>query len=281
MIPEASKKLLKSCAPYYLAGILWVVCMKYFYSHAGSDDLLWILSPTARWVRILGGLSFEYQSGLGYVNHFYRFVIAASCSGIQFMIILNAMLLFSFLHRLKSRKGRMLWTLGALGGSYVLTILINSIRILTAIHLPVLFSQADLWNAWLTPHRLHAMIGVAVYFSALLICYLSVDRMLLHLLKSGPATVIQNSLSETDLCPALPVPLRTWGLPLFWYLLVLLVLPLLNGAIRKDCRGFTEYTIMILAVCSVVIGIFLAAGCAAKHFRQSHPVRKRKGSQSW
>lgn len=75
---------------------LW---LKYRYSHAGSEELLWLLAPVAWWAGSLGGLSFVHEQGVGYVEHAARFIIAPSCSGVQFLIIALAVFLFSFVHR--------------------------------------------------------------------------------------------------------------------------------------------------------------------------------------
>ena len=83
----------------YLMGFSLILGMKYLYSKADCESLLWILGPTARWVELLSGIPFVYEPGFGYANHGLRFLIAPSCSGVQFMIITAAMLIFSFSHR--------------------------------------------------------------------------------------------------------------------------------------------------------------------------------------
>ena len=76
-----------------LTALLLIVCVKYWRRFAGSNELDWLLAPTARWVEILSGLSFEKIPHLGYLNHSVRLIIAPSCSGIQFMLIAFAVLL--------------------------------------------------------------------------------------------------------------------------------------------------------------------------------------------
>lgn len=246
---ERYKVILKTCGLDYIAGAAWILGIKYFYSQAGSDDLLWILTPTAWWVRTLGGLPFEYQSDLGYVNHALRFVIASSCSGVQFMMILGAMLIFSFVHRLKTHIGRIGWLFGSLSASYVITILVNSLRILLAIYLPPLFTEAGLWNRFMTPERLHSMIGVVVYFSALLVVYGMVNNFFIFIGKSSDTTICQL---------ANPVEKTSYSLvaPLFWYLFIVLGLPFLNGAGIRNRQSFWEYALLIVAACGGVMMVF-------------------------
>lgn len=89
---------------FYSIGSLILLGMKYFYSQADAGNLRWILGPTARWVETLSGIPFVYEPGMGYANHGLRFLIAPSCSGVQFMIITAALLIFSFSHRVGSRR---------------------------------------------------------------------------------------------------------------------------------------------------------------------------------
>lgn len=83
---------------FYLIGFFLLFGMKYYYSQADAENLRWILGPTAGWVEILSGIPFVYAPGMGYVNHSLRYLIAPSCSGVQFLIITAAMLIFSFVH---------------------------------------------------------------------------------------------------------------------------------------------------------------------------------------
>lgn len=85
---------------FYLMGFFILFGMKYYYSQADVRSLRWILGPTARWVEALSGIPFVYVPGMGYANHGQRFLIAPSCSGVQFLIITAAMLIFTFVHRL-------------------------------------------------------------------------------------------------------------------------------------------------------------------------------------
>lgn len=252
---ERYKTILKTCGLYYLIGATWILGTKYFYSQAGSDDLLWILTPTAWWVRVLGRLPFEYQPDLGYVNHALRFVIAASCSGVQFMMIQGAMLLFSFVHRMKTYVGRVGWLLLSLSASYVITILVNGLRILLAIYLPPWFTEARLWNKYMTPERLHSMIGVVVYFSALLVVYGVVNKLFV-----AADRQISDSKKDADFSPPMPhsfIPsIIKYASPLFWYLFIVLGIPFLNGASHENRQGFWEYTLLIVAVCGAVTVVF-------------------------
>ena len=97
---EKSKNVIRQNLAFYLASILILLGMKFFYSGAGCRQLKWLLAPTAGWVGILSGIPFSYEPGAGYINHNLRILIAPSCSGFRFLTITFAMLSFSFLHQI-------------------------------------------------------------------------------------------------------------------------------------------------------------------------------------
>ena len=152
---------------FYLFGVLTILGMKLFYSGATSDELDWALAPTTRWVSILSGIAFKKAPGVGYINHDIKFIIAASCSGVQFMIIVWATLFFSFTHKISATWGKILWFGSSLVSSYIYTILINGIRIFLSIR----YQATNAMGGLLTSERLHTIEGVLVYMSSLLIIY--------------------------------------------------------------------------------------------------------------
>lgn len=226
---------------YYLFGFLALFAMKYFYSRADSDALIWILSPTARWVTTLSGIDFVYEPGAGYLNDTLHILIAPACSGVQFMMIVLATLLFSFVHRMGFyRYGRMIWTLTNMVIIYPLTILVNGLRIIIAIYLPPFFTKYGLYGEILTPKRLHTAIGVVVYFSALLAIHRSAEIFVSHLtLQYSETSNLTNALHLLQ--------------PVFWYFLLVLGIPFLNRAYAKNGAAFTEYALLVSFLCGVVL----------------------------
>lgn len=225
---------------FYIIGIFTILGLKIFYSNAGSEELFWILAPTTKWVSILTGIPFHYDPGEGYVNHQLLYVIAPSCSGVQFMMITTAMLIFSFVRFMPSFRSGLYWTLGSLLASYVLTIPINALRIILLFYLPDFFEVQGYYNHIITPERLHTGVGVVVYFTALLVIY----RLALRLCNR-----ISGTASQTPL----------WGkclLPAFWYFAIVLGLPFLNNAYGKNPEGFSEYTLLIIIICAAILAFF-------------------------
>ena len=62
---RTAKKIIHQNFFFYAAGLLLILGMKYFYSNAESEHLIWILAPIAKWVELLSGIAFEYAPGAG------------------------------------------------------------------------------------------------------------------------------------------------------------------------------------------------------------------------
>ncbi|MCI9337389.1 MAG: exosortase K [Lachnospiraceae bacterium] len=270
----------------YMVGLFLLLGMKYLYSKADCESLLWILGPTARWVEVLSGIPFVYEPGMGYANHGLRFLIAPSCSGVQFMIITAAMLIFSFSHRVmdcrnakfpdesagagpfghgaSTGSGRqnaikrapgtgrrypqairriwpgLGWIVLSLLLSYLITIFVNGLRIVAAIYLPYFFRRIDVFDGPLTPDMLHTMIGVVVYFAALLTIY----RL---------AGFLFDRFRSTDEArPSSPI-LGKCLAPLFWYFFIVLGIPFLNRAYRRSNGQFAEFALLVTLCCGAVL----------------------------
>ncbi|MCM1056669.1 MAG: exosortase K [Firmicutes bacterium] len=240
---------------FYLAGVLLLLGLKCYYRQADCDSLRWILTPTAGWVQLLSGIPFTYLPGVGYVNHDLRLLIAPSCSGVRFMTILFATLVFSFVHVIaapeahsaseaasddrNSRHGIIkgsCWIAASGILSWLFTVFVNGLRIIAAIYLPIYLEEAGLMRDIdiLTPDRLHTVIGVVIYFIALLTIYRlaewSVQR------KTGAALL-------SDL-------LRKWAPPVFWYFALTLGLPLLHGFGQAQSG---EFAVLVIGCCSLIL----------------------------
>lgn len=263
---KAFKALLSQNCIVYLAGFFIVLGMKYFYSRAGSSQLDWILAPTAWWVRILSGIPFEKVTNTGYVNHAYRFIIAPSCSGVQFMIISIAMLVFSFVHQMRTKRRKLFWTVFSIAVSYIFTVFVNGIRIAVSVELPVYLGSV-LANQRLSPEKLHTMTGIVIYFAALLVLYSAAETVSRKIYSCGNGSA-DCSVSYASGCfapsgaSAVPAAFHTvfrrYGAPVFWYISIVLGIPLMTRIYRNEWDGFREFTILTAAVCmSVLLPFFL------------------------
>ena len=233
------KKSLAENGKFYLASVVLLLGIKYFYATADSDQLLWILAPTAWWIGILSGIPFEYVSPIGFINHSFQFILAPSCSGVRFMIICAAMLIFSFLHRMKTHWKRFLWLTGSLALSYLFTILVNGFRVLISIWLPLFPFKSGAFrtlNQWLTAENLHTMIGTIIYFTSLLALYATTEA----------------CLKKTS--DSIPRSARWWWLPAFWYFAILLGIPLLNRPYKASSPAFLHYAGLTALPCMIILG---------------------------
>jgi exosortase K len=110
------------------------VGLKYHYSEAGSEDLVWILRPTASLVEWISGIPFEEEAHTGFVSYARRIVIAPACAGVNFLIIAFCMAAFSSLHRIQRQRVKWLWLTGSLVSAYGLTVFANAVRIMVSIY---------------------------------------------------------------------------------------------------------------------------------------------------
>ena len=238
---------------FYLIGFIIIIGIKYYYSKASCEELVWILSPTAWWVRFLSGIPFKWESHIGYINHELKFIIAPACSGVQFMTITFATLLYSFVHRMATMKKGFYWIVLSLGLSYLLTIFVNGIRIVISIHL----LSKNIGGGWMTPERIHTIEGTAVYFVSLLIIRRLVDCVS-RKIAGIPGTGLCHIRSGWTGKPA-AISIRRSIPPMLWYFSITLGIPLLNGAFSNNPQKFIEYAIIIFAICLAVVFIICAA----------------------
>ncbi|NLL80319.1 MAG: exosortase K [Clostridiales bacterium] len=230
------KKLILQNWFFYLLGLSAILGLKCFYRQADSGQLDWILAPTAAWVHLLSGITFVQEPKAGYINHDFRFLIAPSCSGVRFMTIVMAMLIFSFVHHRKTHKGKLLWTTLSIPAAYLFTVFVNGFRIVLSIWLPLLLQRTSLYGGWLTPERLHTMTGTVVYFTGLLLLYRLTGKL------SGQS--------------AFQRPLQNCIMPTFWYFTLVLVLPFLSRIYQRDLDGFAAYTLLMISVCMGILLLY-------------------------
>ena len=149
--------------------------LKRHYSAAGPDDLWWILTPTARVVGAVTGVSFVVIPSEGHVSHERLFVIEKSCAGINFMVAAFGMLIFALRHRIRSGRSALCVLAVSLAAGYAAAIVVNAARITIALWLagrPPAFAS-------LSQAEVHRIEGIVVYFGGLmLLCELArrVDR---------------------------------------------------------------------------------------------------------
>ena len=240
------------CFLIIAAAAFW---LKAFYSRADSEDLGWMLRPTAWVAEAISGTAFSAETGAGFVSHDRRFVIAPACAGVNFLIIAWLTAACSGVHRFKSAAGKALWLSASALSAFGLTVGVNGLRVV----LSILLFDTGAHIGPLTPDRLHRVAGASVY----LIC--------LYLFHGGMSWLSDRWADGGDI-PFLRKGrnLRRTPLgPLAWYLAIALGVPLLNAAYRRSPGRFAEHAGTVLAVSLGIFALISAAqwGC--------HRVRKR------
>jgi exosortase K len=253
----------------YMAVLLIALGLKYHYSHARSDDLGWILGPTADVVEYISGIGFEKEDGAGFVNRTNRIIIARSCAGVNFLIIAFCMAAFSGLHRLNSLGSKIFWLGNSAAWAYVLTIAVNAFRIVASIHM----YNADIYYHGLTPERLHRIEGIFIYLFFLCLFYAALNK-ILHLCTRDPENKQKKWIRQyQDSVGSGHAPV----VPLFWYLMICLGIPLLNRAYRNNGPQFVEHSLVILSVCMVVfLVVFLIQSGCGWIFRRIQLARRSR-----
>ena len=238
---------------FYLLALLIAFGLKDHYSRAGSGDLVWILGPTAGLIETVSGIQFENEANTGFVSRGYEFIIAPACAGINFLIVSFCMAVFSGIHVVKPTSSKLLWLAASLMCAYVLTISVNTLRIIASIY----SYRADIYVGWMTPARVHRLEGIVIYFFFLYLFYMIIIRAIPRIRQGDRGKKITPARcggGQTDnfrwACSGL--------IPLCWYGLITLGVPLLTGAYEGNVNRFREHSWTVIgASLSILTVIFL------------------------
>jgi exosortase K len=193
--------------------------LKLAYSRAGAAELEWVLGPSCWLAQQLGGIQLTHEIGAGGISHQPRMVVGPACAGVNFLVVSWLSLFFSA----AGRRSKWSWCVCSLLIAYAATLSTNALRIVLAARL----YELPIYAGWLTPGRLHRVLGVALYCSALFgLCRLGGSRARLA--------------------------------PFYWYAGVVIGVPLLNRAFLRDPGQFAEHAAVTLGVgLSVVLAFWL------------------------
>lgn len=213
-----------------------VLAAKHFYSAASADQLRWILAPTTAMVELLSGQRFYFESRVGYMDESHRFLIANSCSGVNFLIASFVMLSVGWIQKDRFQSCR--WLLFPCAGAlaFVGTIGANSTRILLALKL----QEAGVQAGWMDPSRVHRLEGILVYFGFLLLIFF---------------------IGEIPVQTKRDVSWRMLVFPLAVYEVMALGVPMLNGAFLRPL--FWEHFAFVITVPALVV--FAAIVLSSNH----------------
>lgn len=214
--------------------LLCALALKFYYSNATADELLWILAPTTRLVELLSGRSFAFESYTGYMSSDHRFVIAVPCAGVNFLITAFLMLSLRVLWRARFQAANWSFLLISAALAYVGTLVANTTRICIALEIQRRSIEVD----GLSGNQLHRLEGIVVYFGFLLLLFMLTERM------------------ETAR------PRKALLFPLGIYYATTLGIPLLNGSYRQG-MPFWEHFVFVLVLPLIVLIPFVLLECFA------------------
>jgi exosortase K len=218
-----------------LATILAIaLALKYHYSIATAGGLRWILEPTRLMVESVTSHTFRFEPYAGYLSDDRSFLIAASCAGVNFLIIAFVMLNGGQL--LRERK--LTWThIGlSLPVAYLATLVANTVRIAVALHM----QEYDVRIGSFSEEEIHRLEGIVVYFGFLLVLFF-VSEKIASRARPHPSTLFHRSL-----------------IPLAIYYAATLGVPLAGGAYRES--AFWQHSLFVVIIPLIIA---LPIGCLA------------------
>ncbi|HEY3494672.1 MAG TPA: exosortase K [Polyangiaceae bacterium] len=210
---------------------------KALYSNASAEELGFLLLPTAWGVELASGQPFLFERGAGYVNQQLGIAIAPACSGMNFLIIAFATLVFGFLPRCEPLRQKLAWFGASALLAFAATVLVNTLRISLS-----LGERALVAEGWLSAAQVHRATGVGVYLGGLLALYAAVDR----LFRRSPGGA------------------KGYLVPLFFYVGLTLAIPLCRGAAARP-EFATHAVVVLVAVAVAVLSILLLGQGAEKY----------------
>jgi exosortase K len=235
-------------AGFYALGFMIVYALKFYYSRATSDQLAWILSPTAHLIDALSGIHFERELHAGAISREHGIILAPACAGVNFLIIAFSTLWFSLVHRLRNPRGKLVWLGLSTSMSYLLTLGVNALRIIVSVFL----YRADIYDGWATPERLHRIAGALIYVFFLILAYRIGEKAVRWI----DAHRSKGSSPQVPESRGLPSLVRGLAVPLLWYVSVTVVTPLLNQAWQHQGAKFVEHSALVVAAGLFVLLLF-------------------------
>ena len=212
--------------------VFCAVALKFYYSKANVNDLRWILAPTTAMVEMVTAARFEFEPYSGYMKSDKNFLIAQSCSGVNFLVA--AFLLISTCTLWRNRYECPRWRFLVIAGitAYLTTIIANTVRISTALRLQAVPAETGM----LDDAQIHRIEGIVVYFGFLLLLYFIVCKM--------------NPERRSGRYPKGPI--RDLLIPLMIYYAMVLAVPFANGGYRQGAV-FWEHLFFVIVTPALLL----------------------------
>ncbi len=235
--------------PALAASLALAAGVKAAYPHMGPDDLRVLTAPVQALVGLATGMEFTWEAGYGYVSLADRFVIAKSCTGVNFLLAAFGLLVFTLIPAARDLRTKVLLVPIAAAGAYAATVIVNAARIAAGIAL-----HGVSWG-WMDAARVHRLAGIAVYLAALV---------LLH--RAGRALGGPRFDPRRVASTALFAPFSA-------YAIVTIAVPLANGALAASPRLFAEHCAWIALAAGVAFAAMRRLDGARANSRPPNSLR--------
>ena len=157
------------------AGGLFIL-LKFWFTLAENDSLFFLLKPTSKFVGLLTGSQSVYLADSGYYHTGLNILIDKSCSGFNFWILCFLVFTYLAIKYLDKPIYKVLTIPTALVGAYLLTVFVNTSRILASVVVQNL--TKNIWSN--QQHLVHEAVGIITNLSFLVLVYYLVEKLLKH-----------------------------------------------------------------------------------------------------
>ena len=158
--------------PHYLAAAGLFVILKFGYTLADNNDLLFLLKPTDFSVSLLTGSQSVYSTDNGYYHKTLNILIDKSCSGFNFWLLSFLLYTFLLLKYCNKTALKLLAIPASFICAYLLTIFANSSRIFTSI---IVQSQTESFFPD-RQHLIHEAVGIITNLFFLVLAYYLTEK---------------------------------------------------------------------------------------------------------
>lgn len=160
---------------YYLSAAALFIVLKFAFTIASVDDLLFLLKPTNSFVALLADSPSVYLDNRGYFHQSLNIVIDKSCAGFNFWLLSFLVFVYLFLNHISRAWHKFFVLPTALFLGYLLTIFVNSSRIYASI---IIQNQTKFIQ--INQDYLHEAIGIITNLSFLILAYYLTEKFLIY-----------------------------------------------------------------------------------------------------
>lgn len=162
--------------PYYFTAVGLFILLKFSFTLANNDSLIFLLKPTDKIISLLTGSQSVYHGENGYYHDKLNILIDKSCSGFNFWILTFLLFTYLALKYFDNFLYKALTIPTALIGAYLLTIFVNASRIYASI-----IVQNQTKNVLLKQqHLVHEAVGIFTNLSFLILAYYLIEKLLIQ-----------------------------------------------------------------------------------------------------